>query len=331
MSKKTRFLFLLLLSMISVFFAEVISGSMKYPLLDLWGYFVVIPLYGLHTIILLYIIIRNNENKKILFSTLYFAGVLFGLYEAYITKVLWVGLSDDSFIFIQLSVIDFIVLVFFWHPIFSFIIPSLVFEKLMTNTNYIYQGLPKLMKRLLDNKVGIAILFIVVGIFSAFNGVSLEGLFLSLIAMSIPILIIIYLFRKKELHQKYSLSEILPSKRGIIFCSIYLAFIYVFMTFFISFEVLTLSNQIVIWANYLIFGLIFYKKVINNTHEPISTSECTPIPFLTIVIYLSIIIVSGLLFVLVFWLLGIRDIFTIVTWISWILLGIYLLIYSMLK
>jgi len=331
MSKKTRFLFLLLLSMISVFFAEVISGSMKYPLLDLWGYFVVIPLYGLHTIILLYIIIRNNENKKILFSTLYFAGVLFGLYEAYITKVLWVGLSDDSFIFIQLSVIDFIVLVFFWHPIFSFIIPSLVFEKLMTNTNYIYQGLPKLMKRLLDNKVGIAILFIVVGIFSAFNGVSLEGLFLSLIAMSIPILIIIYLFRKKELHQKYSLSEILPSKRGIIFCSIYLAFIYVFMTFFISFEVLTLSNQIVIWVIYLIFGFIFYKKVINNTHEPISTSECTPIPFLTIVIYLSIIIVSGLLFVLVFWLLGIRDIFTIVTWISWILLGIYLLIYSMLK
>jgi len=328
MSKKTRFLLLMLLSMISVFFAEVISGSMKYPLLDLWGYFIVIPLYGLHTIILLYIIVRTNENKRILFSTLYFAGVLFGLYEAYLTKVLWVGLSPEKFMFLELSIIDFIVLVFFWHPIFSFIIPSLVFEKLMTNTDYIYQGLPKLVRSILETKIGIVILFIVIGAFSAFNGLSMDGLFLSLITMSGPIILIIYLFRRKDIHLKYSLSEILPSKRGIIFCSVYLTLIYLFLTFTVSFEVLTLSNQIVIWVNYLIFGFIFYRKVMNNTKEASSLPNSIPISFLTIITYLYILIISGSLFVLVFWLLGIKDVFAIVTWISWIVIGMYLLIYS---
>ena len=95
MSNKMRFLLLFLLSITSVFFAEVLSGSTKYPLYDIWGILVVIPLYGLHTILLLYIIYKFVGNQKILFSTMYFGGVLFGLYEAYLTKVLFVGLNDD--------------------------------------------------------------------------------------------------------------------------------------------------------------------------------------------------------------------------------------------
>ncbi len=331
MTKKVRFLLLVLLSLISVFFAEVISGSMKFPLFDLWGYFVVIPLYGLHTIILLYIIIRNNENKRILFSTLYFAGVLFGLYEAYITKVLWIGLSDDSFMFMQLSIIDFIVLVFFWHPIFSFIIPSLVFEKVMTNSNYLYQGLPKSFRRILENKIGLIMVFVIIGLFSAFNAISLESLFLSLIGMGIPIIVIIYLMRRKDIHLKHSLSEMLPSKRGIIYCSVYLTFIYILMTLLVSFEVLTFPNQFVIWLNYVIFGFIFYKKVINNIKESENENETKPATFNKVLLFFGIIILSGLMFVLLLWILQMRDIFIVVTWIIWIILGIYLLIFSLLK
>ena len=331
MSKRVKFLLLLLLSLISVFFAEVISGSMKFPLFDLWGYFVVIPLYGLHTIILLYIINKYNKNKRILFSTLYFAGVLFGLYEAYITKVLWVGLSDDSFMFIHLSIIDFIVLVFFWHPLFSFIIPLLVFEKVMTNSDYLYQGLPEFFKKIISSKKGLLITFIVIGVFSAFNGVSVESLLLSLLAMSIPIIIIIYLLRRKGIHNKYSFSEILPDDKGIVYCFIYLAGIYLFMTFFVKFEVLTIWNQAVILINYILFGYLFYRKIRRNSKEENTLSNNTEMSFQSVVFYLIVIIVSGLLFVLMFFIFGIRDIFVVITWISWILLGLYFLVFSIMS
>jgi len=82
MSKGLKYTLLLLLSLTSVFFAEVIAGSSKFPLYDFWGIIVVIPLYGLHTIILLYIIKRYLKNRKVMFATLYFAGTIFGLYEA---------------------------------------------------------------------------------------------------------------------------------------------------------------------------------------------------------------------------------------------------------
>ncbi len=330
MSKGLKFLLLLLLSLISVFFAEVISGSMKFPLFDLWGYFVVIPLYGLHTIILLYIIDKSNKNKRIYFSTLYFAGVLFGLYEAYITKVLWIGLSEDSFMFIHLSIIDFIVLVFFWHPVFSFIIPALVFEKVMTNTDYLYQGLPKLFKKVISSKKGLLITFIFIGIFSAFNGVSLESLFLSLLAMGVPIAIIIYFLRRKGIHNKYSFSEILPNDKEIRYCFIYLAGIYLFMTFFILFEVMTLWNQTVIWINYIIFGYIFYKKIRRNSKEENTLSNNAQMSFKSVLFYLIVIIISGLLFVFTFFTFGIRDVFMIITWFTWIFLGLYLLVFSIM-
>lgn len=331
MSKRLKFTLLFLLSLISVFFAEVISGSMKFPLFDLWGYLVVIPLYGLHTIILLFIISKFNKNKKILFSTLYFGGVLFGLYEAYITKVLWTGLSEDSFILLELAIVDYIVLVFFWHPIFSFIIPSLVFEKIMTNSNYLYQGLPSYIKKVVENKYGIVLFFTLIGIISAFNGIAFDILLLSLLGMSIPIMIILYFLRRKGIHNNYSFDEILPTDRGIVYCIIYLVIIYIFMIFFDSYKVITLQNQFVIWINYIIFGFIFYKKIFYNSKEASTDSSHVHISFNLITLYLLGIIVGGLISVLLLWILNIRDIFVVVTWIIWIFIGLVLMILNLFE
>ena len=330
MSKKVQVVFLVLLSLISVFFAEVISGSMRYPLFDLWGYMVVIPLYGLHTIIILYIIKGSISNKKILFSTLYFGGVLFGLYEAYVTKVLWIGLSEDSFMLFNISFIDYVVLVFFWHPVFSFIIPVLVFEKIITKTDYAYQGLPEFLKKLLNKKYGVILIMIVVGFFSAFNGV-FDSLTLSMLSLIIPILIIIFWIYKKELQNTYTLDEVLPSKKGIIVCGVYLSFIYIWLGLTISPEALTINNQIPIWISYVVFGYLFYRKL--NSNKKIKEIDCefSDTSYKSILIYTVVIILFGILFVVVFWMLGIKDVVLVGTWILWILSGIVMLVYSIFK
>jgi hypothetical protein len=311
-----------------VFFAEVISGSMRYPLFDIWGYITVIPLYGLHTILLLTIIRGSIKNKKILFSTLYFGGVLFGLYEAYITKVLFVGLADDAFMVLNIPIFDYIVLVFFWHPIFSFIIPTLVFEKLIARSNYVYQGLPGFIKNLLSKKYGLVFIMILVGLFSAFNG-RFDSLTLSELSLVVPILLIIFILYKKGINNQFTLDEILPNKKGIIFSSIYLFGIYFMLGVFFLPEVLTLENQIPIWISYIIFGFLFYLKIVANKQVEESLIQTSVVTYNRVLIYTAIIMISGIVFVLLFWLLGIQEIALVTTWILWILTGLYMLIYSL--
>ena len=330
MSKKLRFILLLLLSLTSVFFAEVISGSMKFPLYNLWGWFVVIPLYGLHTIVLLYIITKYTDNKRVLFSTLFFAGVLFGLYEAYLTKVLWVGLNDEPLIFLDISVMDFIVLVFLWHPIMSFIIPSLVFEGFMTNSNNLFQGLPNRFKNLVTKRKLRITLFIFIGAFLSFNSLGPLELILSGFGMGLPILLIYYLLRKKNIHLKYSLDEILPSNKGFIVCVVFLSIMYILMGLFIQRDVLTLSNQLSIWVLYIIFGLLFYFKLRGNNLEEVDEVIKEPIAFKYMILCLLIIVITGVIFVTVNWYLGSQLLFIVLTWIFWMFLGLALLYYSLL-
>ncbi|MFO7944382.1 MAG: hypothetical protein R6U51_08825 [Anaerolineales bacterium] len=57
-----------------------------FPYFHAWGLLVVVPLYGLHILVLAHLVYRSPQPH---FPSLIFAGMLFGLYEAYLTKVLW--------------------------------------------------------------------------------------------------------------------------------------------------------------------------------------------------------------------------------------------------
>jgi len=330
MTKKLQFVLLLLLSMTSVYFAEVIAGSSKFPFYDFWGIVVVLPLYGLHTIVLLYIIKRYVRNRRVLFATLYFAGTIFGLYEAYLTKVLWVGLSPDSAIFFHIAWMDFVVLVFLWHPIFAFIIPVLVFERFMTKDNYIYEGLPPKIKYILGKKSIIVFIAILFGVFMALNSVGPIELFLSGTLNAIPIILLYYLLRRNNIHRKYTLEEILPDSKNIKICIGILIFMYIIMGIFIKGEVLNIANQLVIWGLYIIFSIVLFFKIKYNQNISEDVNNKKEITLKVAVIYLVIFLISGSLTTML-WGLGIRDVFMMTIWITWIVIGIILFTMTLLK
>ena len=83
--RRVRWLFWVILTAFSVFFAEITIGSMMFPFMDPFGLLVTCPLYGLHILVLATIVLKRGRAS---FASLYFAGNLFGLYEAYITKAL---------------------------------------------------------------------------------------------------------------------------------------------------------------------------------------------------------------------------------------------------
>ena len=85
-TRTVSFVFCLILGILSVIFAEGVSGSDSFPLFHPWGILVTTPLYLLHTVLLAGILAHTRRTS---WRSLCFAGAIFGLYEAYITKVLW--------------------------------------------------------------------------------------------------------------------------------------------------------------------------------------------------------------------------------------------------
>ncbi len=126
---KHKGFFWLLLAAYSTFFAEVFAGSDLFPFYHAWGLAVLVPLYGLHSLILTTLIYRYGRPRLF---TLVFAGMLFGLYEAYMTKVLWHPDWGAVKLVADVAVVEVLVLVFWWHAWLSYLTPLILSERLLT-------------------------------------------------------------------------------------------------------------------------------------------------------------------------------------------------------
>jgi hypothetical protein len=121
----------LLLGALSMLFAEVFSGASTLWFLDPWGLLLAYPLYLGHAIFFLNVAFLWKKTSP---RQLYFFGMLFGLYEALITKVLWFGYPASTGpmvgYFFGVALGEFLTLVLFYHPIMSFVVPIFVYELL---------------------------------------------------------------------------------------------------------------------------------------------------------------------------------------------------------
>ncbi|WP_165226872.1 hypothetical protein [Aquisphaera insulae] len=107
--------------------AEVLSGaSLGMGLWHPWTLLLTYWLYFCHFFLFTTLSIRTGRTSL---GSLYLWGVLYGLYESWITKVIWYGFNGDGRL--QMGKIGpyglaEITMVFFFHPILSFIVPLAV-------------------------------------------------------------------------------------------------------------------------------------------------------------------------------------------------------------
>jgi hypothetical protein len=148
---RTKLLFWLILGTFSVFFAEVAGGSAPFPFFDAWGLYAVLPLYTLHAVFLSFAVVR--PRRRVVFTALFSAGAVFGLYEAYITKVIWdptwggKGLAVGGVYLAQTAM-----LVLYWHPFMAFVVPLLACELLLTSSTETLDALPGFAARALRTR-----------------------------------------------------------------------------------------------------------------------------------------------------------------------------------
>ena len=237
------------------------------------GLLVTFPLYWAHILFFLTLAIKTKRTTP---SHLYLWGVLFSLYESWITKVVWVGyFSSPPLVppIFGFAIVETIVITLFWHPIFSFIIPILVFEILTLNTdkelserelkNIIIPSHIRYITKTHGNSVKAFAIVLIGSTFllanSGFNIVS------SLITL-IGTFAILYVVTKVGQHKAkyFSIYSLNLQKRGFTIVTLYLILLYSVMFPFLRPEAIPLLPTLLLTLCFyciIIFLLYIYKPV----------------------------------------------------------------------
>jgi hypothetical protein len=251
--KKHQWLFWIILAAFSTFFAEVFSGSDMFPFFHSWGLLVVVPLYGLHIILLANLVYRASKPH---FASLVFAGMLFGLYEAYLTKVLWAPPWGAALNVGGVAPIETLVLVFWWHAWFSFIIPLLVAEKLLTKSSELSLSFPGKIGQFLNSWRGLASVMIFGGLFQSINSPSVGQSLLSGISTTAVLVALVLIWKRVTKDKTYTMEELLPNQKQFKWLLVPTGIMYLAMSILIRPESFPgLGGHLIIW---ILYGVSFY-------------------------------------------------------------------------
>jgi hypothetical protein len=255
----------ILISLISFFFAEIISGASmitSFAPADVitrvvWSLLITIPLYGLHTLVLAGLVARYG---KLRFYPLFLAGAIFGLYEAYITKMIWLPTWDGNPYFAGVSLIGTLVLVLWWHPLMSFFVPLFVAEGVLARSREILASLPGPLRWLFATQkraVAAILAFLAFcGIFAGVVSPSPVYAIFNVLAVGLIIAALLYFYRRKGYH-RYELRQLLPAGREAAALIALLLAIYLFGILFIRPEVRPgIGPQLTVWLLYAFFGIL---------------------------------------------------------------------------
>jgi len=244
----SRFILILLFGILSVICAEVFSGSSPLWMYSVWGLFIVLPLYWGHGLILWNIALRYRKTSL---THLYLLGIIYGLYESWMTKVIWAGYMQESGPqfgqFLGFAIGEFLVIALFWHAVFSFIIPVMAFEILGNRTPTFKKS------RVRTTAFGTVI--IIASIFIP-SGLGYDPIATILAVVTNFALLLSVIFIAKKLNPNgFSLESLRLSKMGLGITIGYTGFLYIFLFFFIFPERIAPPLTI-------IFTILFYALII---------------------------------------------------------------------
>lgn len=260
-SKGRKLAFWILTGMISVVFVEVPAGSAMFPFFTLWGLLVVLPLYLLHSVFLAAVVFRFGRPR---FWTLYAAGVLYGMYEAYITKVLWTSFRPEGpFVTVGgIALFETIILVLYLHPLLAFVVPLFFTEILCTNSSEVAQGLPAGVRGSIRRHPAwwIGLLMALLGFMQFVNSPSVMKSILSGAGNSVVVGLALLWWRKSG-GAAYSFRELLPGPTGMRIYGFLLLGYYLFWGFLLKPTAIpgVFHGQLTIWLIYAVVLFIVFR------------------------------------------------------------------------
>jgi hypothetical protein len=280
-SRGRKVAFCLIAGMLSVVCVEVPAGSTMFPFFTVWGLLVVWPLYLLHSVFLAGVVFRWGKPG---FWPLYAAGMLYGMYEAYITKVVWVSFRPEGPFFSAggIALFETIILVLFLHALLAFVVPLLFTEMLLTNSAEVFLGLPRWTRNSIraHPMVWLGSLMAMFGLMQFVNSPSVWSSLWSGAGNGLVIGLAVLWWRRSG-GTRYSLRELLPGPTGLRTLGGLLLAWYVFWGIAIKPKSIPpiLHGQMTVWLLYAALLLIFYRCLVRSRQAPAATGEGATIVF----------------------------------------------------
>jgi len=293
--RRYKLFFWIILGAFSTFFAEVIAGSTPFPFFSPAGILMVFPLYFLHTLFFFYIVWTYGKPTL---GSLYAAGMLFGMYEAYLTKVVWISYSKDGPIlsFGGIALFETLLLVLFWHSVLAFMLPLFIGETYLTNSRELVGLLPQWIRK--RGKYLFAGLLIWAGLFTSVNSHSPLNSILSTLGSGAVLLVLMVLWKKTG-GDNYSMRQMLPSPKACNVIIILLLLMYIGYTRLFHWDKLPgFGPQFIVWVIYaaLIWLLINnIRKSRQDKIDEITVGFSWKIPVLFFLLFVLSAVVGELL------------------------------------
>jgi hypothetical protein len=259
--------------LVSAFFAEVVSGSDMFPYFHAWGILVVVPLYGLHCLVLATLVFRYGRPTL---PALYFAGTLFGLYEAYITKVLWTPPwnGTGALKIADVALFETLVLVFFWHVWMSFILPLLAVESWLTNSNTSLSYFPTRLRRFFSGPANWLLIAALGGLFVSMDVKSPGDALRSGLGALTVLGLFGWTWRRLVRGKGYTLEGLLPNRGEFRFLVFLLTALYLFTGLFLRPEAYPpLTGHLAIWALYAAMILLLTLALRRSKSTPVELTK----------------------------------------------------------
>ncbi|HCS39404.1 MAG: hypothetical protein ACYDH2_04330 [Anaerolineaceae bacterium] len=328
-----KIFFWIILAVLSVIFAEVTCYSSPYPFFDKWGLLVVLPLYGLHTLFLAGLILKN---KSISLPILLLAGVLFGLYEAPITKVLWDPTWGGKETMIAgIAGLQTGVLTLFWHPWFAFILPLMVAELIFTSTDEILNTLPAFFQRWVKRPSGkifsIILLAFFCGVNQGANTISIQSTLISTFEALGVFLLFALIWRIVSKNVRWRLRDLLPQGRELLIVGILLAALYGISLPLVRPEALpkNIYPYITIGAIYAFSIILLIRNVAKATNSDDSLHRVPQrFPWLLLLVFVSTYLLSS---IFIFNTKPAANLVIIAAWGMGIIISIWVILHSLLS
>ena len=259
--RRHRLAFWLLLGLFSTAIPEIVSGSSPFVLLSPWGLLVTLPLYLLHAVFLAGVVYRYSGALRL--GSLYLAGALFGLYEAYLTKVLWAPTWEPIPVRVGgVHVFETALLVLLWHPLLAFVVPLGLAETLGTRSRLAVGGCPPRVRAALGDRRVVFGGVLVLGAFQGAVAPDSGTAPLSAAGTAVVLVIAVVAWRRRVGEGRYAVCELLPAGRELVVVGVLLAAMYVALGLGLRPERLPgVRAQATVWLLYLAFGTLLFLRL----------------------------------------------------------------------
>jgi hypothetical protein len=227
---------ILLAGTLSVLCAEVFSGASVLWFINPVSWAFMFPLYLAHLLLFFNLAVLFRRTSL---SSLYLWGVLFGMYESWITKVTWAGYMGQEpqwGTMLGFAPAEFLIIIFFWHPVMSFIVPLFLFETLSTSqdrNNPVMAGHAAILQKGRTSTAALALLALTGAAFLSMNAKFDTGSALVTLLGTVVIIAILRYCTTRWNDNRYSGFSLTLSRRGLGVLLVYLVFLYGLAFFFL--------------------------------------------------------------------------------------------------